>query len=223
LPSRTAIPPLRASIRNRHLAVADLIGCAAALVLAYSIRFESWQWPPAHSATFWRVLPVVLVIKAVVFYWAGIYRRRWRHAGLADLGRLLAATTIAGGAILFVGVWLLPVLGLIRPRLPVSVAVLDAGLTFAALALPRLAIRWWAMRPWSRRAAAAERRVVIAGAGAAGELVAKELRANPQLGLSPVGFLDDDPSTHGQVMCGLKVLARSRACPSTGLASGSRS
>jgi FlaA1/EpsC-like NDP-sugar epimerase len=191
------------------LAIWDLVGSIAALVLAYSIRFESIHWPAGHAATFWRFLPIALVVNGVVFFATGLYRRLWRHAGLMDLGRLLVAAAIAGGAIVGLGVWLLPSLGVLAVRLPVSVAVLEAALTLAVIALPRLVLRWGITGPF--RPARAARRAVIAGAGAAGELIAKELLANPELGLRPVGFLDDDPSKHGQMMCGLKVLGPVRS------------
>jgi FlaA1/EpsC-like NDP-sugar epimerase len=47
---------------------------------------------------------------------------------------------------------------------------------------------------------------LIAGAGAAGQLVVKELQRNPQLGLQPIGFLDDDPAKVGMRLANLPVL-----------------
>jgi FlaA1/EpsC-like NDP-sugar epimerase len=50
------------------------------------------------------------------------------------------------------------------------------------------------------------RRVLIVGAGAAGGMIAKELHANPQLGMIPVGFVDDDSSKHRHVLHNTRVL-----------------
>jgi FlaA1/EpsC-like NDP-sugar epimerase len=52
---------------------------------------------------------------------------------------------------------------------------------------------------------AGPRRVLVAGAGAAGQLVVAELRRQPALGLVPVGFLDDDPAKRGRLLAGLPV------------------
>jgi UDP-GlcNAc:undecaprenyl-phosphate GlcNAc-1-phosphate transferase len=52
----------------------------------------------------------------------------------------------------------------------------------------------------------AGRKVLIYGAGDGGELLVRELQNNFQLGLTPVGFLDDDPQKHGRVIHGLRVL-----------------
>ena len=47
--------------------------------------------------------------------------------------------------------------------------------------------------------------MLIYGAGDGGELLVRELQNNFQLGLTPVGFLDDDPQKHGRVIHGLRV------------------
>jgi len=48
--------------------------------------------------------------------------------------------------------------------------------------------------------------VLIVGAGDGGQLVLREILRNPALGLTPVGFVDDDPLKRGQRIDGVKVL-----------------
>jgi FlaA1/EpsC-like NDP-sugar epimerase len=50
------------------------------------------------------------------------------------------------------------------------------------------------------------RRILIVGAGDGGQLVLREIVRNPQLGLNPVGFVDDDPLKEGTRIGGVKVL-----------------
>ncbi|MBC8441452.1 MAG: glycosyl transferase, partial [Deltaproteobacteria bacterium] len=44
------------------------------------------------------------------------------------------------------------------------------------------------------------------GAGRGGELFIREIMANPELDLNPVGFLDKDPGKKGKKIFGFKVL-----------------
>jgi len=53
---------------------------------------------------------------------------------------------------------------------------------------------------------ARETRTLIVGAGAAGSMVAEEMRQRPEQGYAVVGFLDDDPAKLGSTVAGLPVL-----------------
>jgi FlaA1/EpsC-like NDP-sugar epimerase len=194
----------RRSLRNRYLALFDLVGCAVGLALAYAIRFEAFDLTAPHRATLIRVLPFLLSAKILIFYQAGLYRRLWRHAGVAELERILSATLVSGLATFILGGWLLPAVGLVPIRVPFSVLVLDAMVTPLIVAGPRFLTRWLSHRESHSRNGGV--RVLIAGAGSAGELIARELRANGKLGLTPVGFVDDDVTKHGLEMQGLPVL-----------------
>jgi FlaA1/EpsC-like NDP-sugar epimerase len=55
--------------------------------------------------------------------------------------------------------------------------------------------------------------VLIVGAGNGGQLVAAELRRNPELGGVPIGFADDDPRKRGSRLAGLKVLGTTDELP----------
>ena len=47
---------------------------------------------------------------------------------------------------------------------------------------------------------------VIVGAGSAGQLTADEMRRNPELGYTPIGYVDDDPRHRGRRVRGIRVL-----------------
>jgi len=203
------IPPERpfalADLRNRYLFLADGLGLAGALFLAYAFRFESLSWHPDHTRTFAIFLAASLPAKLLLFYLSGLYRRLWRYAGVAELERILLATALATVAGFLLGAAILPWTGLTPVRVPLSVLAMDSVFTAGVVALPRFLIR--VLRHWMpAESVEGTRRVLVAGAGAAGEALVRELRANPQLGLRPVGFIDDDSSKHRKEMCGLPVL-----------------
>lgn len=203
-----ALPPTRRAprdLRNRHLFLSDAVGLAGMLFLAYAFRFESLTWHPDHTRTFVTFLVAVLPIKLALFYACGLYRRLWRYAGVAELERILLATALAAGSGFLLGAAALPFSGLTPVRVPLSVLAMDAVFTAGVVGLPRFLLR--VLRHWAPADdGGAVRRVLVAGAGAAGESLVRELRGNPQLGLRPVGFIDDDPAKHRKEMCGLPVL-----------------
>jgi UDP-GlcNAc:undecaprenyl-phosphate/decaprenyl-phosphate GlcNAc-1-phosphate transferase len=85
-----------------------------------------------------------------------------------------------------------------------KVFVIDAVLMFLFLAGSRMAFRLFRqiVPAVSKNGG---RRVLIYGAGDAGELLLRELRNNRDLHLAPIGFLDDDPAKSGKVIHGLRV------------------
>jgi len=110
--------------------------------------------------------------------------------------------------------------------LPRSIPLIDGMLTLIAVGgirfSVRLAERWpcgiriipqgWPYRAhmipqgWRRRGSPSGQRVLIIGAGNAGRMIVREMQANPQLGLEPVGFIDDEPAKQRVKIQGLPVL-----------------
>jgi FlaA1/EpsC-like NDP-sugar epimerase len=199
-----SLPP-RAQVRNRYLLASDLCLFVSATGISYALRFEGFDWGAPHRQAAIVYLLVSLVVKLYVQWSVGIYRRLWRYAGIIDVERLISSATISGVTCLLLGGLVLPTIGLTEVRVPLSVLVMDGLLTAAFAALPRLGVRALGRRGQRRRLEAG-RRALIVGAGAAGEMIVKELLAHPQIGLNPVGFVDDDRSKHGNRLNDLPVL-----------------
>lgn len=126
-----------------------------------------------------------------VFVFAGLYRRIWSYASIAEVERIITGVSVATVCSAFIGRVLLPMIGLTSVRVPISVIALAALLSGALIVAPRLFFR---MRSWHarNRRRSDDMRTIIVGAGAAGQMIAKELLTNPQLGMYPVAFVDDD-------------------------------
>jgi UDP-GlcNAc:undecaprenyl-phosphate GlcNAc-1-phosphate transferase len=85
-----------------------------------------------------------------------------------------------------------------------TIFIIDGILMFLFLAGSRMAFRLFRqVIPVSDPGTG--RRVLIYGAGDAGELLLRELLNNRSLKYSPVGFLDDDPAKRGKLIHGFKV------------------
>src|SRR5262245_29747444 len=101
----------RRAFRNRYLVLIDLVGWTLALMAAYSIRFERFDWPPGNVATFATFLPIALLVRFVILYRAGLYRRLWRYAGVVEMERILSVSFTAAVFLIPAGVWILPAVG----------------------------------------------------------------------------------------------------------------
>ncbi len=191
--------------RNRYLLILDVQLLALSTLLAYLVRFEGFSWGPDQGRIAVVFLAVAIPVKILVFYAVGLYRRLWRYASVAELESLLLATAVAGIASSLLGAVVLPGLGAVPARVPLSVLFIDWCLTGAAVSLPRLLLRIAARRRNGVQDASA-RRVLVAGAGSAGGTIVRQLLDHPELGLRAVGFVDDDSRKHGHRLHDLPVL-----------------
>jgi FlaA1/EpsC-like NDP-sugar epimerase len=214
-------------LRNRHLVVFDAISMVVAIGLAYSVRFEgvSWLADGQGEVCAW-YLGIAVPLRLIGFWSLGLYRRLWAFASVADLERVLAAALLGGAVSCVVGFALLSGLGLTTQRMPISVVALDTLLMAVAITAPRMALRFLKRRVERRRGERrGERRLPLAlvvGAGAAGQMVARELGAQPRSGFRPVGFLDDDRSKQGLMLGDLPVLGTVADMPRLATAMGVR-
>src|SRR5215204_3932380 len=163
---------------------------------SYAINFPASS--PAWQL-FIRTLPVLMFMKMSVFLVTGVYRGLWRYTSMSDLIVFARAVILSSVASLILILFAFRFEGYSR-----KVFVIDAVLMFLLLAGSRLAFRLF------RQLVPAVgkddgRRVLIYGAGDAGELLLRELRNNRDLQLAPIGFLDDDPAKSGKVIHGLRV------------------
>jgi FlaA1/EpsC-like NDP-sugar epimerase len=197
-------------LRNRLFFAIDLVALPFATLLAFSIRFEGWSWTQTR---YWSLAAAFIAfatpIKVVGLLVGGVYRRLWRYASIMDCEVLVASVLTSGAMAAIFGGAILPLfdvpgIGHVA-RLPLSIAILDALLGGAFVIAPRLVVRSQA-RSFRRGLTTGHRRALIVGAGSAGALIGKELCENQQLGLEPVGFVDDDRAKHGQRIHNLPVL-----------------
>ncbi|OLC73287.1 MAG: hypothetical protein AUH78_14140 [Gemmatimonadetes bacterium 13_1_40CM_4_69_8] len=193
------------TVRSRYLLLSDVILIGAAPFLAYALRFEGFTWRPDDARTAFWYGAASLPLKIGIFVAFGLYRRLWRHASIPDLGKIVEAAAASAALCAVLGAVVLPGSGWTAVRTPLSTLFLDSFFTTTALACPRLLIR--VLAGWQQPGHASNgKRALIVGAGAAGEMILRELRRNPQLGLTPVGFVDDDAAKRHQRLNDLPVL-----------------
>ena len=173
--------------------------------LAYWLRFNMDSVPPYMLERATSVLPILLIAQGLVFWYFGLYRGVWRFASIPDLVRIVKA--------LGMGVLVAAILVFFIYRMegiPRTIFPLYGILLLLLIASPRLLYRWFREHQVT---AVAKSKVLIVGAGQAGELLARELLRTPEFGYKPVAFIDDDPTKIGSEIHGVRVVGTSSSIP----------
>ena len=145
-------------------------------------------------------IALVLAAQGLVFWQVGLYRGIWRFASVPDLINIFKASLVGLLAVVL-ALFLYNRLGLV----PRSVLVLYPVVLTALLGMPRLLYRSWKDQSLNRTDKAALR-VLILGAGRAGEALVRDLRRAGSY--QPVGFLDDAAKLRGSHLQGVPVLGK---------------
>jgi Undecaprenyl-phosphate glucose phosphotransferase len=179
--------------------VSDALFSVWAFVLAYIIRFDFGLIrirkgiPPFEE--YLKVVPLVALLTPVVFYFQGVYRLRRGRSRIDDFFSVLV------GSILVVVLGVLSTLYFqayyaspaerVNGAYQVSQIVwgLFLGLSVAFTYASREAVRDVLERRW--RAGIGLKRILIAGAGDLGRVLADRMLQHRELGYQVVGFLDD--------------------------------
>lgn len=195
--------------------VADALGIALALWLAYVLRFDFFQsedFTEAFRGQILRSLPVIIPLKLILFFLFGLYRGMWRYTNLRDMRKIVLASAAAFLLIVsFIG-YRFHFQGFSR-----GIYLLDAIFTFALTAGIRITVReFFALRSqgrivnpfkWSTGAPHIHRaKVIVIGAGYCGEHLLRELSVEHQAPYSIACYLDDDPAKKHRSLHGVPIV-----------------
>jgi exopolysaccharide biosynthesis polyprenyl glycosylphosphotransferase len=131
--------------------------------------------------------PLVMLL----FHLRGLYRTRLRALVLDGLIPVMSAVSVAAMAVAMLGIFL-------SGQMPRQSEWLQTwAYALLGVALGRIALA--RAQSWARAQRLVGKPVLIMGAGVVGSQVARRLEAHPEYGLTPVGFLDDDPRSTAEV------------------------
>ena len=173
--------------------ITDALLGMAALILAYLLRFESGLIPVTKGnppfEEYLQMLPFIALLVPVSFQVQGLYRLRRGRSRVDDFFAVFVGTILAG----ILGLFALLYFQAYYPDrynepsrllLPLFLAI-NVVLTYGSREVVREALE----RRW--KAGIGLKRVLIAGAGDLGRLVADKVLEHRELGFKVVGFLDD--------------------------------
>jgi len=194
--------------------VSDAALAMAAFLIAYLLRFELGVIPVTKGQPpldqYLAVLPFIAIVVPFAYYLQGIYRLRRGRSRVDDFFAVFVGTILAVmlGLVstLYVQAYYVPDALKLRGAFEVSQLVwalfvaCNVMLTYASRTVVREALE----RRW--RAGVGLKRVLVAGAGELGRLVADKVLEHQELGFRIVGFVDDRASGEGIGYRGLPLL-----------------
>ena len=178
--------------------VIDGFLCLSAVWIAFSLRVGAWEfisWPIAIFAA------CALVLWYPIAWRTGVYRSLIRYSGARTVADLAAACGLLMLPLIVICVAFRP------PDVPRTLSVLHPIIFLLLLAGSRIAIRF-ALLDLLKVVGVNARRMLVYGAGRAGQQLALSLRHESQVHL--VGFIDDDVRLDGQRLDGVPVFGAFR-------------
>lgn len=191
--------------RNFYLILAgDISFIIIAFVAAHLLRFEG-SVPSEYWTGLKKLLPIMVILKIGVFFFFKLYEGMWRYASLVDLFNVVKASVTSSLIIILFVLYVYRFEGYSR-----SVFLIDWILTLFLIGGIRAGIRVVLSNNlrsfFSFRKTGDYKRMIIVGAGGAGEKILREIHENPGLNYNVIGFLDDDPYKRGKTIHGVPVL-----------------
>jgi FlaA1/EpsC-like NDP-sugar epimerase len=181
----------------------------ASLFLAFTVNngMQLGEW---FGWLFVRWLLVTLVVKLIVFGMFGQYHGWWQYASVSDLLSIIKASHVSAAILVpgwYVATALIPDIMHNFFKVPVTVMMLDWPATILLVCGARMGFRLYHEET---RTVASGRltRLLIVGAGNAGETLLREIQRMSVMRYEPVGFIDDDATKLGVRIHGVAVLGK---------------
>lgn len=190
--------------RTVFFILADAIFIAISIWLAFLIRFDGLV-PSQYFNFIFETAGLAIVFTVPIFYSQGLYSFSWSYVSASELISLFKATTISFlllGAAIYISKDFTSF-----PIFPRSIILISYFLVFISSGALRFAKRIYLHVIGSNRLLKKEK-ILIVGAGDAGEQILRSMLSALNSPYTPVGFIDDNPIKQNITIHGLRVLGK---------------
>jgi FlaA1/EpsC-like NDP-sugar epimerase len=177
-----------------------LVSYALALLLRFDFIFS--KIPQEYLKGYLWSMPYWIIITVVVFYIYRLYHSIWSLASISELGMLVNAylvLIVAYGAGMLV----------MQLRMPRAYYFVGYILSFCATTAVRFSyrfLRYYTNRQEVEHEKNKKDRIMIIGAGSAGQILTKELRESNKLHTQLCCIIDDNPNKKGRILEGVPIV-----------------
>jgi len=193
---------------NRYIKIIlDFVAVILGFFVALSLRFEL-SLPTEQASRLLLCLPLLILVFYLFNSLMGIYAGRWKYASFDELLNLSSAGSLSMVSI-FLGTLLIP---RARSYLPISVSVIGPIISLFVMGFIRMQYRLFGELRL-RGGEGKGKKVLLVGAGEAGEMVARDMLRHPEYGYYPEAFVDDDPAKRNLILQGVPVMGNRKDIP----------
>ena len=186
--------PEQWQILSVFMAFYDFLAVHGAFLLALLARFDFKysEIRPAYLSAYLSFITIYAVCALVVFWFFRMYQSLWAYASFAELARTLEASLITGVAHI-IGITVL------FERMPLSYYFGGVLLQTVLLVGVRFSYRFFLYERGKRKLQGGpEGRIMLIGAGSAGQMILRDLNAKGAMLNRVVCIIDDDPNKQGR-------------------------
>ena len=186
----------------------DILLFSCCYATAFLIRFDM-SIPSDYVNQMIISFPMVILIRISIFFFCKIYRNDYTYFSVPNVFSILKAASLSSILITLIHFYTSKVF-----NFPISVLIIDWYLAFISICGIRYLITRWRqgiVKNFKNRKKG--ERVLIIGAGDAGESIIREIKSYRRYNYLPVGLIDDNPQKQGKIIQGVKVLGTSKNIP----------
>ncbi len=183
-----------------YLVIYDLLAVAVSYFLALWVRFDCrYQAIPGNYLTAYKhTILFYALFCVIIFWWLRLYKSIWRFASYNELVRVTSATVLTF-------VMHMAFMTIFVIRMPISYYVFGIIIQFCFTLGIRFAYRFVLLLRGRKKLEAAEKRVMLIGAGSAGQMIFRDIKNSIETSEKVCCFIDDNPNKWGRYIDGVPV------------------
>lgn len=185
-----------------YLVLYDIFAINLAYFLGLFLRFDlSYsKIPIRYLDSFYKFIPIYTIFAISIFFVCKLYHSIWRFASFDELNHIVLSNIITN-IIHIIGISFLFI------RMPISYYIAGATAQFIFVTGIRFAYRYVNLfRSISRSSSRESINVMLIGAGAAGQVILKELKLSDEIEAKVMCVIDDNENKWGRYIEGVKIV-----------------